>query len=42
MKVTLDARATQIRKDYEQTESKLKHLVADQLKQAAARIESKP
>lgn len=42
MKVTLDARATQIRKDYEQTESKLKHLVAEQLKQAAARIESKP
>jgi uncharacterized membrane protein len=39
LKATLDARATQIRKDYEQTEASLKHLVAEQLKGAAARIE---
>jgi len=39
MKAILVARVTQIRKDYEQTEARLKHLVAEQLKQAAARLE---
>jgi hypothetical protein len=39
MKATLDARAAQIRNDYGQTEAKLKHLVAEQLKEAAARLE---
>ena len=39
MKATLEARVTQIRKDYEQREARLKHLVAEQLKQAAARLE---
>ena len=39
IKGTLEARVTQIRKDYEQTEASLKHLVAEQLKQAAARLE---
>ena len=39
MKATLDARAGQIRNDYEQTEARLKHLVAEQLKAAAARLE---
>jgi len=38
MKATLDARAAQIRNDYEQTEARLKHLVAEQLKEAAARL----
>ena len=38
MKATLDARVAQIRNDYEQTEARLKHLVAEQLKQAAARL----
>jgi hypothetical protein len=33
MKSTLETRATQIRKDCEQTEAKLKHLFAEQLKQ---------
>ena len=39
MKGTLDARAAQIRNDYEQTEVKLKRLVAEQLKGAAARLQ---
>ncbi len=39
MKATLEARIAQILKDYEQTEVKLKHLVAEQLKQAATRLE---
>ena len=39
MKATLEARAGQIRNDYEQTEARLKHLVAEQLKAAAARLE---
>jgi hypothetical protein len=39
MKATLDTRITQIREEYEQSETKLKHLVAEQLKEAAARLE---
>lgn len=39
MKATLEARVAQIRENYEQTQGKLKHLVAEQLKQAAARLE---
>jgi uncharacterized membrane protein len=39
MKATLDTRVTQILNDYEQTEVRLKHLVAEQLKQAAARLQ---
>jgi uncharacterized membrane protein len=39
MKAALNARVAQIRNDYEQTDTKLKHLVAEQLKAAAARFE---
>ena len=39
MKAALNARVAQIRNDYEQTDTKLKHLVAEQLKAAAARLE---
>jgi uncharacterized membrane protein len=39
MKATLDARVAQIRNDFEKTEAKLKHLVAEHLKEAAARLE---
>jgi uncharacterized membrane protein len=39
MKAALNARIAQIRNDYEQTDTKLKHLVAEQLKAAAARLE---
>jgi hypothetical protein len=39
MKGAVEARVTQICKEYEQTESTLKHLVAEQLKQAASRLE---
>jgi uncharacterized membrane protein len=38
MKATLEARVTRIRKDYEVSEDRLKHLVAEQLKAAAARL----
>jgi len=39
MKATMEARVAQIRKGYEQKEAGLKHLVAEQLKQAATRLE---
>lgn len=39
MTATVGARVTQIRRDYGQTEARLKHLVAIQLKEAAARLE---
>jgi len=39
MKATFDARLKRIRDDYEQSEAKLRHLLARQLKEAAARLE---
>jgi len=39
IKATFDARVKRIRDDYEQSQKKLKHLLAGQLKEAAARLE---
>jgi chromosome segregation ATPase len=39
IKATLEARVTRIQKDFEASQAKVKHLVADQLKAAAARLE---
>ena len=39
VKATLDARAKRIREEYEESQAKLKHLLAGQLKEAAARLE---
>lgn len=39
IKATLDARVKQIHDDYEQSEAKLKHLLAGKLREAAARVE---
>jgi len=40
VKATLEARVAQIRQDFEQSEAKLKHLLAGQLRAAAARLEA--
>jgi uncharacterized membrane protein len=39
VKATLDARAKRIREEYKQSEAKTKHLLAGQLRKAAARLE---
>jgi uncharacterized membrane protein len=39
IKATFDARVKQIRQDYAQSEAKVKHLLAEQLKEAAANLE---
>ena len=39
IKTTLDARVTRIQQDYEAYQAKVKHLLAEQLKATAARLE---
>lgn len=39
IKTTLDARVTRIQQDHEASQAKVKHLLAEQLKATAARIE---
>ena len=39
IKATLDARVRRIREDYEASQAKVKHLLAEQLKAAAATLE---
>ena len=39
IKTTLDARVTRIQQDYELSQAKVKHLLAEHLKATAARLE---